>query len=122
MEAAYRKVGSLHNDKEWENNPKLTWGEWVKPVWPKTRSLMGSPPTPYIFDDRCRFDDVADRFKDWYDEGKENRTKYGLKGREYVLSEEVGMSAKHMCDRFKTNINKCLKSWEPRQRYKLYSA
>ena len=33
--------------------------------------MVGSIPTPYIFDDRCRFDDVVDRLKEWYDMGKE---------------------------------------------------
>ena len=121
LEEDYREIASLHNDKEWENNPKLTYGKWVKPVWPKTRSLMGSPPTPYIFDDRCRFDDVADRLKEWYDEGDKNRKECGLKGRKYVLKEEVGMSAKNMCNRFSKNMSECLEKFEPRKRYQLYS-
>ena len=28
-------------------------GEWAFPVYPSSRSIQGSPPTPYIFDDRC---------------------------------------------------------------------
>jgi len=64
----YDWVKSLHDDRKWANNSDLTWGEWVKPVWPSNRSMVGSPPTPYIFDDRCRFEDVAQTMKDWYDE------------------------------------------------------
>ena len=48
----YKDIHSLHDWRKWEHNKDLTWGEWVKPVWPKSRSLQGSPPTPYIFDDR----------------------------------------------------------------------
>ena len=55
----YKEIKSLHNWKEWEHDSRLSWGSWVKPVWPKTRSLMGSIPTPYIFDDRCRYEDAA---------------------------------------------------------------
>ena len=63
----YSEIKSLHDDRKWKDNPDLTWGEWVKPVWPSNRALVGSIPTPYIFDDRCRFDDVADKMKEWYD-------------------------------------------------------
>ena len=42
----YSWVESLHDWRKWENNEELTHGEWVKPVWPKTRTLAGSPPTP----------------------------------------------------------------------------
>ena len=37
----YKEIKSLHDDRKWAHNEELTWGEWVKPVWPKTRSLMG---------------------------------------------------------------------------------
>ena len=34
-------------------------GEWAIPVFPSNRSLVGSPPTPYIWDDRVDFRDLA---------------------------------------------------------------
>ncbi len=67
----YDEIESFHDDRKWKDNPDLTWGEWVKPVWPSNRSLQGSIPTPYIFDDRCRFDDAADGIKEWYDMDEE---------------------------------------------------
>ena len=66
----YKDIHSLHDWRKWENNEELTWGEWVKPVWPKTRSLQGSPPTPYIFDDRADWVEVADRIQEWYEMSK----------------------------------------------------
>jgi glycosyltransferase involved in cell wall biosynthesis len=45
-------------------------GEWVKPVYPASRSLQGSPPTPYIWDDRCNPEDVAPLLRDFYDMGR----------------------------------------------------
>ena len=45
--------GSNHDGKYKE------CGEWVFPVFPSNRSLQGSIPTPYIFDDRASFEDVA---------------------------------------------------------------
>ena len=35
-------------------------GSWVKPFDPASRNLQGSPPTPYIFDDRCKWEDAGD--------------------------------------------------------------
>ena len=37
-------------------------GEWAFPVYPTSRSIQGSPPTPYIYDDRCRWEDAAKRY------------------------------------------------------------
>jgi len=116
----YREIHSLHNYKEWENNDRLTWGEWCKPVWPRTRSLMGSVPTPYIFDDRCDWEDVADNLKEWYDTSKEKRLEYGLKAREWATSDEVGFTAKHMADNMSNAIEECFEKFKPREKFMLH--
>jgi len=116
----YDEIHSFHDDRKWENNPDLTWGEWVKPVWPKTRSLQGSIPTPYIFDDRCRWDDVADKLKEWYDTPAEERKEAGEKAREWMLQDEVGMSCKNMCERFVKDMDTAFEKWTPRKRFTLY--
>ena len=116
----YTEIVSLHDDKKWKDNPDLTWGDWVKPVWPSNRSLQGSIPTPYIFDDRCRWDDVAERIREWYDIPKDERLKAGLKGREWMLTEEIGMSSKHMCERFVHDMEQAWEKWTPRKRFTLH--
>ena len=118
----YNWVKSLHDDRKWANNEDLTWGEWVKPVWPSNRSMVGSIPTPYIFDDRCRFDDVADRLKEWYDEGPEKRQKYGMKGHEFVMSDFSMMSATAMCQNFMDHMDTAFEKWKPRKRYSIFKA
>jgi glycosyltransferase involved in cell wall biosynthesis len=118
----YDEIHSFHDDRKWKDNKDLTWGEWVKPVWPSNRSLQGSIPTPYIFDDRCRWDDVADRFKEWYDTSKEERRRVGEIGREWMLKEEIGMSAKHMCERFIKDMDRGFEKWTPQKRFTLYKA
>jgi len=95
-------------------------GSWAKPVFPSNRSLQGSVPTPYIFDDRVNFTDVADAIMYWYQMSKLERDTRGLAGRQWMLSEESMMSAKHMCDNFIKHINVCLEKWTPRKRYALY--
>ena len=63
----YIQLGSNHTGTYKEH------GEWVKPVWPSNISLQGSPPTPYIFDDRCRYQDAGDAIRYWYDKGDDGR-------------------------------------------------
>lgn len=70
-------------------------GVWAKPVFPSNRSLQGSPATPYIFDDRVKFEDVSDAILYWYLQGPEGRKYAGNEGREFCLkngltSEQMG--------------------------------
>jgi len=117
----YSWVHSLHDDKKWKDNPDLTWGEWVKPVWPSNRSLQGSVPTPYIFDDRPRFEDFADVIKDWYDMGDEERTRCGQLGHEFVMGDGM-MTAEIMSNLFIEHMDTAFDKWSPRKRYKIYKA
>jgi len=116
----YDEIKSLHDDRKWKDNPELTYGEWVKPVWPSNRALVGSIPTPYIFDDRCRWDDVADKLKEWYDMGKEGRDACGMKGREFVLGDDSMMTAKNMSQNFIDHMERAFDNWKPKKRYKIY--
>ena len=118
----YREIHSLHDDKKWKNNKDLTWGEWVKPVWPATRALVGSIPTPYIFDDRCRWDDVADRFKEWYDTSDKDRKKAGEVGMKWAKKPEIGMTAKHMCQGFIDSMETAFDNWKPRKTFSIFKA
>jgi glycosyltransferase involved in cell wall biosynthesis len=95
-------------------------GPWVKPVFPSNRSLQGSVPTPYIFDDRCSFVDVALAMSYWYEMSAEERTKAGTTGREWVQSNESNMSARRMSERFIECIETCFNKWTPRSRFSLF--
>ena len=118
----YDWVKSLHDDRKWANNPDLTWGEWVKPVWPSNRALVGSVPTPYIFDDRCRFDDAAEAMKYWYDMDSEKRNECGMKGYEFVKSDDAMMTAEMMSQNFMDHMDKGFEMWKPRKRYRMFKA
>ena len=116
----YDWVKSLHDDRKWANNKDLTYGEWVKPVWPSNRALVGSVPTPYIFDDRCRWDDVAQAMKDWYDMDSEKRQECGMKGREFVMGDESMMTGKAMSQNFIDHMDVAFEKWKPRKRYSMF--
>jgi len=95
-------------------------GEWAKPVFPSSISLVGSVPTPYIFDDRCRWDDTADKIKEWYDVGDDERKRCGELGREYAFSEQAGMTAEMMCQGFIDKMDTAFSKWTPRNRYEIF--
>mgnify|MGYP003132917464 FL=1 len=116
----YSWVHSLHDAKKWKDNSDLTWGDWCKPVWPSNRSLQGSIPTPYIFDDRPRFEDFADRLKEWYDMGDEERQRCGKLGHEFVMSDDAMMSGTAMCNLFKSHMDTAFDKWTPRKRFEIF--
>ena len=118
----YYEVETLHDWKKLEHNEELTWGEWVKPVWPKSRALMGSIPTPYIFDDRCDWEDAGNAIKEWYEMGKEARDECGMKGHEFVMDEDVMMSAKMMGNNFIDHMDTAFEKWTPRKKFNIYKA
>ena len=105
---------------ELKSNHRATYrnhGKWVKPVFPSNISLQGSPQTPYIFDDRCQYDDAGEALYAWYALGKDKREECGEMGRKWVKSDDAKMTAKHMSDSFIKNIDTCFKKWNPRERY-----
>ena len=94
-------------------------GEWAFPCYPTSRSLQGSPITPYIWDDRCKPEDAADRIREVYDLGKEKRKELGLKAREWCLSEEAGFTAEHQGKRVIESVDKLFNTWESREAFEV---
>lgn len=119
-EKDYLDIQSLHDRDLWMNNPKLSWGAWAFPVWPSNRSLQGSPPTPYIFDDRPSFKEAADKLKEVYDLGMENRKIRGIMGRDFAMSKDIGMSASEMSRRFMNDMTDGFNNWKPRKKFSLF--
>jgi hypothetical protein len=60
-------------------------------------SLVGSVPTPYIFDDRVDFRDVAKTIEDLYNLSPEERQRRGQLGKDWVMSDESRMTSHNMC-------------------------
>ena len=103
----------------WSNNDGRfrVHGDWVVPLFPTARSLIGSPPTPYIFEDHCSWEEAARAIRFVYDLTPEERARRGKLGREYMQQE--GFSAKTMCDKFITGLDTVLADWKPRQPFTL---
>jgi glycosyltransferase involved in cell wall biosynthesis len=88
-------------------------GRWAAPVFPSNRSIQGSVPTPYIFDDRVAFEDLAKAMQSWYSVSPDMREALGQLGREWVESSESRMSIKYLG----AGATKCLDylfdNWKP---------
>lgn len=92
-------------------------GEWAIPVFPSNMSLVGSVPTPYIFDDRADFRDVAKAIEDVFNLSKEERSRRGASAREWVTSDESMMTSENMCYNVISCIDETLKTFKPRPKF-----
>ena len=97
-------------------------GEWAFPVYPTSNSIQGSPPTPYIYDDRCSWEDAFKRLQEVYNLPSEERIARGLKGREWAISDEAGFTSEHQANRFVEAFDELFKTWKPREKYELVNA
>jgi glycosyltransferase involved in cell wall biosynthesis len=105
-------------DENFPSNHRGTYkkhGEWAFPVYPTSRSIVGSPPTPYIFDDRCEAEDATERILEVYNMSKEDRKAKGLKGREWAVSDEAGFTSEHQAKRVIECFDELFKTWAPRE-------
>jgi len=110
-----------HFNYDWGSNHDGRYkkhGEWAFPCFPTSRSLQGSPLTPYIFDDRCSWEEAGEHMFTLYNMTREERKRRGMVGREYGLT--TGMfTAEKMGELFIEHINKTMENWTPRERYHL---
>ena len=110
-EEDYIELGSNHRGEYKEH------GEWVKPVFPSNISCQGSPLTPYIFDDRCQFEDAGETLLEWYKAGPEERERCGKLGMKFVKGTESSMDAIEMARRFIESMDGAFKNWKPQSKY-----
>jgi glycosyltransferase involved in cell wall biosynthesis len=93
-------------------------GCWAFPVYPTSRSIQGSPKTPYIWDDRCTAEDAAARIAEVYALDKETRDGLGKTGRHWALN-EAGFTGEAMGERAINAIDQLFNTWTPREKYEL---
>jgi glycosyltransferase involved in cell wall biosynthesis len=92
-------------------------GEWAFPLFPDDISLIGSPPTPYIFDDRVTPESIASSIMHTYQLGSKELKRRGMLGRDWVTSEESGMSSQSMGKKFIDIIKPALENFEPQPNF-----
>jgi glycosyltransferase involved in cell wall biosynthesis len=96
-------------------------GEWAFPLFPVSRSLQGSPLTPYIFDDRCSWEEAAEKIMEVYKMSREERKRRGELGRQYALGAGQ-FTAERMCELFIEHMENAWDNWTPRERFTLVKA
>ena len=94
-----------------------TCGKWALPVFPSNMSLVGSVPTPYIFDDRCRPEDATEQILNLYNMSKEERQERGTSGKEWATGDEAGFTAVKMSNRIIEGMDELFLTWKPREKY-----
>jgi glycosyltransferase involved in cell wall biosynthesis len=107
----YIELGSNHRGEY------KTHGDWVKPVYPTSISLQGSPPTPYIWDDRCEPQDAAVALKEYYDMGRKERKRLGSLGAKFCRENQ--MTATVMGENFIKSMDGGFENWKPRKKYSM---
>lgn len=94
-------------------------GEWAEPIFPSNISLAGSVPTPYIFDDKCDLEDIATAILNIYTLDPEERSRRGMKGREWATSNEAQMTSELMSNNIIKVMDQGFESFEPRPAFDL---
>ena len=110
-------------DADFPSNHNGTYkahGKWAYPVYPSNKSLVGSPLTPYIWDDRCTAEDAAEQIMHVYLD--EERVENGLAGREWALSDEAGFTGVAQGKRVIEAFDTLFSTWKPREKYELINA
>ena len=92
-------------------------GEWALPVYTVASTLVGSPPTPYIYDDHHNINDVVDQIMKLYKMSKEERKSIGKKGYDWAKSEEAGFTSEIMSNRVMDAMEELFTTWKPREKY-----
>jgi glycosyltransferase involved in cell wall biosynthesis len=95
-------------------------GEWAYPVWPIARLVQGSIPTPYIFDDITKWEDIAEGFMYWYLMPDESRIKRGQAGRDWSLG-VGGLNSDNMSSQYITCMEFLFENWTPPKKFNVYS-
>jgi len=112
-------------DADFPSNHRGTYkehGRWAFPVYPVSRSIVGSVPTPYIYDDRCEAEDAARQIKAVYELSSEERTQRGLEGREWALGDEAGFTSEKMSNRVIKYVDQLFDNWQPREKFEFILA
>jgi glycosyltransferase involved in cell wall biosynthesis len=108
------EFGSNHRGK-YKNH-----GKWAYPVFPSNISIVGSVPTPYIFDDRAAPEDIASQISALYsvkNSFPEAYTEQCQAAREWVTSDESMQSARWMSKNVIDGIEETFAKWTPRYQF-----
>jgi glycosyltransferase involved in cell wall biosynthesis len=97
-------------------------GNWAYPVFPSNLSIVGSVPTPYIFDDRAEPFDIAKQIELLHKTKTNTPEVYNEQCQSaytWVNSDEAMMTATNMAKNIIDGIEETFNKWQPRHSYEL---
>jgi len=113
----------IHFNYQWGTNADGKYrkhGPWVIPLYPQNRSIIGSPPTPYIYEDRIRWEDVTDALLEIHELPPEERDRRGKLGRQWAI-ESANMTSSDLGDSMADCIDETFKTFVPRKKFGIYT-
>lgn len=99
------------------------YGKWAKAVFPAVRTIQGSIPTPYIFDDIATWEETAEAILYWYLFKRDNKEEYekcGEEGRRWAMN-EGGINSKNMCEQFIKAMDFTIENYVKPKKFSLYT-
>ena len=97
-------------------------GSWAFPVFPSNLSIVGSIPTPYIFDDRAEPFDIAKQISILHDVKTVTPLDYESRCKaayDWVMSDESMMTAANMSKNIIDGVEETFNKWQPRHSFEL---
>ena len=95
-------------------------GVWSYPMFPDCQSVIGSPATPYLFDDDVSHETIKEGLTYWHNIPREERKRMGVKGREYCLMMDMNSSA--LSELFPREVEQTINEFKPKERFEIYTA
>jgi len=112
----YENGDTIFTEEVWSNGLKpVKVGEWSIPLFPDSRTLNGSIPTPYIFEDRADILTYTSALMELYNMPKEERKAKGKMGREFLLNE--GHNVTSMVKNFKDALQEIDVNWKSQDNF-----
>ena len=93
-------------------------GVWAYPLFPTARNIIGSPQTPYLYDDNTSIERIKEGLAYWYGIDPAERKRRGLKGREYCLN--TGLNSIALGKTFTATVNKTLADFKKQNTFEIY--
>jgi glycosyltransferase involved in cell wall biosynthesis len=87
-------------------------GEWVFPLLPDASNIIGSPVTPYIYQDNVSIETIKQQLMDAYADSRNELRRKGLVGRQYFI--DNGFTTQTMCEKITEGIKETMKNFKPK--------
>ena len=107
--------------REFASNFDMTYtkhGKWVYPLIPQSKTVKGSPITPYVMEEYADFTLIRDGLKYWYNMDANERKECGAAGREFCLN-DGGFNSYNMCCEFIKAMDYTLENFIPNKKFVL---